>query len=624
MKRIAHLLICLLLAAAGAFGIELLVYNAHPLLYGDQTDYTYTAGTEDAFVTMRQNPEKQNVRIIFSEPVYVKKLYLEMTASGSIPFTLTVDFVNALGQTESEKVTDTYNPESAVNATKLERKVSSLLLHYEEEMPEELLSLRVVNTLSLNRYRAAFWFLTILLALFFLMGREIFEKHPERVMAVCCLTMGAFIIFCQGINENGWDEQVHFKTAWNLSYTGSAMEDSAAYQAMTERIPITFYSTLEEKAALTARLNAAAEEITVSPKSEGFSYSKIAYIFQAAFLWIGRALGLSFSNQYMLGKLANLLTYVVLMYAAIRVMPSRREEFAALALIPTQVFVASTYTYDVMLNGLFFLGFAFWLRLMREEKSPRTMRYLCACGVCFCIGSLSKLVYIPILLLCLAVPAEKFPSKRLYRILRGTVLAAAVIGCCAFAVPALMKVMNNEVGVWVETRLTDVDIVRQLKVLLGHIPQYLWMMVQEFFNDTVEVAVGTQALANFGRMKEIDARFQWIMLVWFFWVMAVQRDPQPTVLKRRYRAVFLFVLAAITVLIETSMYLAATSVGLAKISGVQGRYFFPLLPLLLIFLENKSLRFTGNRKIEQKLLCGVPTAVLLFGIYENMLANYCF
>ena len=36
--------------------------------------------------------------------------------------------------------------------------------------------------------------------------------------------------------------------------------------------------------------------------------------------------------------------------------------------MPTQVFVASTYTYDVAVNGFIFLGTAMWLKVMTEEK----------------------------------------------------------------------------------------------------------------------------------------------------------------------------------------------------------------------------------------------------------------
>ena len=80
-------------------------------------------------------------------------------------------------------------------------------------------------------------------------------------------------------------------------------------------------------------------------------------------------MNLSFNRMYMLGKFMNLLLYAIGMFFAIRLMPRKKEIIAALAMVPTQVYIATTYTYDVTLNVFMMLGMVLWLKAILEEKT---------------------------------------------------------------------------------------------------------------------------------------------------------------------------------------------------------------------------------------------------------------
>ena len=91
-------------------------------------------------------------------------------------------------------------------------------------------------------------------------------------------------------------------------------------------------------------------------ETSGISYDKIAYIPMAVFLFIGKNLKLPFSAVFALGKFGNLLIYVIVMFWAIRLAKSRKLLLAFVAMLPTPLFLASSYTYDSVVFSFITLG----------------------------------------------------------------------------------------------------------------------------------------------------------------------------------------------------------------------------------------------------------------------------
>ena len=462
-QKAVRYLVGLIVMLSGAFFIEMLGFNAHPLLFRDQLDYVYTSGDGkiDPWITLQE--EKKEAVVTLSEPSYIRKFYLyfqeNLTEDEKIPYTLTVTYVNQFGRTEECEIKDVYYPEIGVGITRLDKKISKVQIAYTGKAPQKISQIHLVTKTAVNQYRFLFWMMVIGFFLFYWWEKAVFFRCPEKVMAVSVLVMGCFIIFSQGINENGWDEEVHFRNAYNLSYYGSKIETSKTYEKMVERIPITYYNTQEEKEMATYYLNENFRMRTETAKQVPFGLNQLAYGIQAGAIALGRGLDLEFNQLYMLGKLANLLTYVLIMYVAIRIIPFKKTELAALAMIPTQVFVAGSYTYDVCLNALLFLGFALWMKMITEKEQKYILPLLLGCVTSFVLGCLAKAVYIPIVLLGLLIPREMFKRKHGYRMFWGCVAGVSFVGICTFAIPMVVRVFNNEVGVMTDGRLVDVDAV---------------------------------------------------------------------------------------------------------------------------------------------------------------------
>ena len=62
--------------------------------------------------------------------------------------------------------------------------------------------------------------------------KQWFRKHLDWTTAGAILILGGFTIFSQGVIENGWDEQIHFDRAYQLSFGGGDIKTSDTYELM--------------------------------------------------------------------------------------------------------------------------------------------------------------------------------------------------------------------------------------------------------------------------------------------------------------------------------------------------------------------------------------------------------
>ena len=97
-------------------------------------------------------------------------------------------------------------------------------------------------------------------------------------------------------------------------------------------------------------------------ETSGISYDQIAYIPDGRFSVIGKNLNLPFSAVFALGKFGNLLMYVIVMFWAIRLAKNRKLLLAFVAMLPTPLFLASSYTYDSVVFSFITLGCVLWSR----------------------------------------------------------------------------------------------------------------------------------------------------------------------------------------------------------------------------------------------------------------------
>lgn len=128
------------------------------------------------------------------------------------------------------------------------------------------------------------------------------------------------------------------------------------------------------------------------------------YLGQTAGIALARALGLSFFAMLLMGRLGNLILYLLLAALGVRLAaPSQRWLFAAAALLPMSLQLAGSLSADALVLGMCFSYAALCFALCRQPARRGQLAALVILAAC--IGP-AKAIYLPVVLLCLIIPPQ--------------------------------------------------------------------------------------------------------------------------------------------------------------------------------------------------------------------------
>ncbi|WP_088182731.1 DUF2142 domain-containing protein [Sphingobium sp. Z007] len=309
------------------------------------------------------------------------------------------------------------------------------------------------------------------------------------------------------------------------------------------------------------------------------SYAPSLYAPGAIGLMLGRALDRSWIDAFYIGRLVNALTGLALLIAALRLLPFGRNALLATALLPTFAYQTGSLSPDSVINGLGFLGLALALRTGFMGVAPARSAALL---LIVPLLALCKGVYLPIM-----AAGLRWPQNR--RDLRtGLILGAMALGAIVFigwmhysgGSQALYHIQSRKTG---ETMMTA-PLRDQLAILLNDPVGYARILVSSVVERAPVYAL------------QIVGRFGWnaILLpvvaypLGLLMLGAGVANGSGARFGIGQRLWWLAVAGGVALLIETAMYLTGTPLGADYIQGTQGRYFLPILPLVLIALSPES------------------------------------
>ncbi len=291
-----------------------------------------------------------------------------------------------------------------------------------------------------------------------------------------------------------------------------------------------------------------------------------------------------------------------------------------MALLPMTLHLSASYSYDVMIMGCLFCFTAICLDLayQAERVSWRDIAFLAllmaAAGPC-------KMVYAVFLGLCLLIPVRKFGGW-------GRWAAAAILVGGAWA--AAMYLVNSRVIVsyatateaesyvmWAEETGYSLSLLihQPLRAIKIFYQTILWQAQQYHL---------TMIGAYLGNLDPVlDVPY---LLVVIFTVCLAElafRKPGENLVIRGGKRIWIFLLCGgCAAAVMLSMLIAWTPLSSPVINGVQGRYFLPFLPVLLMACKNDMAVLTKdrNRSILYLMCCLNSYELLrLFGIVSMRL-----
>jgi uncharacterized membrane protein len=140
-------------------------------------------------------------------------------------------------------------------------------------------------------------------------------------------------------------------------------------------------------------------------------YAPTAYLPQVVAIGVGKLLNLGPLSIFYFSRLLTLIFWLSMVYAALKILPIKRDLLAALALLPSSLFINASASGDVVTNACSFLLIALFVKLIVEKKQlthRQTFAYFTGIFATTLLISLNKLAYFPIIFLIFLIPKERF------------------------------------------------------------------------------------------------------------------------------------------------------------------------------------------------------------------------
>lgn len=337
-----------------------------------------------------------------------------------------------------------------------------------------------------------------------------------------------------------------------------------------------------------------------------------AYLAPALGITFARILGLNSMGLLYMGRLFHLLLFVAVMYLAIRMLPFGKEVMFGVSLLPMTIHLSSSYSYDVLIiSGVCFLtSYCLYLAYEAEQVRKRDVLVL---AVTMAVVGPCKLVYTVFMGLCLLIPVKKFGSWKQWFLSAGCVLTAWGI--------AMVLVNGQTVASYATETENYIDWAGEAGyslTLLLHQPVRTLQMIYQTIVWQAEYYHQTMIGAYLGHVDLVlDVPYVIVMFFTAGLLMLAFRKPGETQKLTGGKRIWCWILcAACTGALLLSMFLAWTPVSSKVICGVQGRYFLPFLPLVLMACKNDTIVLTKNMDRSILYLMCCADVYVLFRIFS--------
>lgn len=433
--------------------------------------------------------------------------------------------------------------------------------------------------------------------------RKYLERKPEYVFLPIILIVGSMMILVSPFGHNSWDGETHYKWASNASYYKEANVTMADYE-------FDAYS-----AAVQPKQTSLQNESGISHMNEIYEFqigyrttdTTIAHRLSGWFIAVIRMFGGNFYTLYLVGEYVILFTYAIVCFFAMKRLNSGKMILAVIALLPTNMFLATNYSYDYWVTCFSLLGMSYFLSELQKPEKPVSTKNTVIMAGAFAIASLPKLIYATLL----AIPffmkkknLSKKERKKYYFICGGVILLLFVL----LALTALKEVS----GTGDLRGGMDVNPAGQIMYIL-HNPFIYAKDLLKFIISYLSPFNASGYMVHFAYFGVGSGAA--IILALLIFVTITDKNQYDYISSSWIvRIVNLLIFGGTIVLVATALYVSYTPVGSHVINGCQPRYLIPLLfPLLSVIGYSKF-----NNKMNRSLYNGSIMVAMTILIYWNV------
>lgn len=309
-------------------------------------------------------------------------------------------------------------------------------------------------------------------------------------------------------------------------------------------------------------------------------YSPFQYIPHLIGLELGKILNLGPYWLLMLGRFTNLVCFAILTTIGIKILPKFKLVAMLLLCSPVVLVGATTFSADGITNALVFLYVAYILYLVYTKKllslKLKIFLFLLAFFIAMC-----KIVYFPVILLVFLLPKQSFKNKNDSKKFKIFITLFSVCLSLIWLYFAT-KFLNN----------SSAAAEYQEKFVFLHMFKYIIIIFRTY------VSLFGDILTNIFFGNQL---YHWQLKVYSFFSLAYvfiiscsifTEKGSFSLTKNQKILIFLIVLMIIG-LISTALFVQITSPNNKEgiISGIQARYFIPILLVCVSIINIKKVKF---------------------------------
>lgn len=384
------------------------------------------------------------------------------------------------------------------------------------------------------------------------------------------------------------DEPYHFYRAYNLSayditkLPGENLSNKSLKQP--QNIGCLWYSSINgtdnivSKKDINNCIKTTKNKTKKIPVSSG-NNGTLAYVISA----IGIKIADTFTNSpliiFYVGRIANTLISLLLIYLAIKITPLYKKGILLMLSIPIFIQQTVSYSYDSILNALSLVLIAYIIKFINQKEQIEKKDLIIYTIISILLFNI-KLPYGLLSLLILTIDKEKFNSKdKLNNKFKKILLMFILI-----AIGTYLTNYICTIGYISKDIAGENIMIKQLKYLFSNPLNIVLIAIR-----TIKKLGIWYLYSMVGIIGWLKIKMNYILIISFYTMLILLIFSEKSIINKRKRRSILMILLIIIGVIFGALYLGWSSYKLPYVEGVQGRYLLPLLvPLTLILMPKKE------------------------------------
>lgn len=419
------------------------------------------------------------------------------------------------------------------------------------------------------------------------------------------------------------DEQAHIYTAYAFSNSlmgkeavnedGNtiAREEDLLMGVLEKRPDTETYGMVADHLFDTA----GGKELSAFPGGPLSGVPGFVYTPQIIGISLARLLNIGNVGLLMIGRLFALAFYLLCGYFAVKKMPFAKVLMVTVLLLPISLELGGSFSYDSFIIGVcaWFTGHCLYLAYEKNKVLRSDWILLIILAV---LMSPCKIVYVLLCLLVLLIPVKKSATRIGCILGRLSVCAGGLLSLAVVRLVTMTEYLSRQ-----ENTLSYIETSGYTLSELLSQPLTIIQMYYDSFRKYGDFYFETMMGGQLGWL-DIQISDVLIFALAIILVLAVlAKEKEPFYLEKKDKWIMALISAGVIGALMMVFLLTWTPYGSKVIEGTQGRYFLPVLPLVVLLLRNRNLTLKKSINMNLIMSVGLIQFMVVWEIFQKVITR---